>query len=50
MSVWTYDKKTSEADRMSVQAKEKVIEFLKTEVRALDIYTFVRYTDSFPLL
>ena len=46
VSVWTYDKKTSEADRLSVQAKEKVIEFLKTEVHALDTYTFVRYTDS----
>lgn len=33
VSVWTYEKRAPEADRMPAQAKEKIIEALKAEVR-----------------
>ena len=38
VSIWSFDKRASEMERVSAQGKEKVIETLKAEVRASTVF------------
>ena len=40
VSVWTFDKKSSELEKMGPTAKDRTLEVLKSEVRTTSLYRF----------